>query len=909
MSYAKNKLHLEEPEVLLRMPSQPPASADAITSQLLILSAETEPALEQATQSLQEFLVCNDSVNMSDVAYTLQTGRTMLAHKRTLVCNDRQDAITALAERSPRRVLSHQPDEPRRPLVFLLPGVGDQYVGMAHDLYVTWDLFRQEVDRCAEILAPYLGTDIRNILYPSGQTWKKDTQPKGIDLKQMLGRNTGEPKDPDTASLNRTLFAQPALFTIEYAMARLWQRLGATPDAIVGHSMGEYVAACLAGVFPLHDALRLIVTRARLVSELPQAVMLSVMLSEGELRPLLREDLCISLINGPSHCVVAGPSEAVAGLETLLSEREVISCRVQNGHAFHSRMMDPIVDSFESEVSKVQLREPRIPYISNVTGNWVTAGQATDPAYWAQHLNHTARFSDALHQMWQLANPLLLECGPGHTLGMLAAQHPDRKGTIREGSIWSIRQRYQNEADDKVLLNAIAKVWLSGRAVDWENIQSRGRGHRITLPTNPFDPQYPRPNTATEDSTTSREESTAEGNRAQSESTVSRARQVARDASAPISAVEATLLRMWEDVLETRGFGVDDSFFNLGGTSLHSVKLLAEIKRRFRMDLRLTAILEAPTVRSMAVLISQSADHERSGLICLKGDGEVNLFLVHDGFGETLLYLHLAKRLPARISVYGIEPKRLTGIPLAHTSVEEMAAFYIDQIRKVQPHGPYLLGGLCAGGVIAYAMAACLKERGEQVQIVALLDSAMPQAAKRSRRALGNRLSRLEDAAKQAYRAGVARRARWISVASVIGRKVRNAATYEFSYLFERISVRLRFAFLKVAIRHNFRWPTAMPTLSVLQIYTVLRSRYMPPVLADVPVLLVRASSGEGADTPYRELYRDEDLGWRGVANRLELADANGGHSTMVQEHLVDSVASVMIERLSAILPPKDRSR
>jgi thioesterase domain-containing protein len=362
-------------------------------------------------------------------------------------------------------------------------------------------------------------------------------------------------------------------------------------------------------------------------------------------------------------------------------------------------------------------------------------------------------------------------------------------------------------------------------------------------------------------------------------------------------------------VLETRGFGVDDNFFNLGGTSLQSAKLLAEINRRFRIDLRLTAILEAPTVRSMAVLISQSSDHERSGLVCLNGDGEVNLFLVHDGFGETLLYLHLAKRLPAKISVYGIEPKRLTGIPLAHTSVEDMAAFYVDQIRKLQPKGPYLIGGLCAGGVIAHAMAACLKEKGEQVQMVVLLDSAMPKARKRSRRALGHRLSRLEDAAKQAYRSDSARRVRWMSIASVVARKVRNAAIYEISQICETIGVRLRFAFLKFAIRRNIRWPAALPTLSVLQIYTVLRARYTPPMLADVPVFLVRASAGEGADTPYRELYHDEDLGWRGVANRLEMADANGGHSSMLQEQVVDSVASVMTERLSAILPPKDLSQ
>src|SRR6185503_10245638 len=204
------------------------------------------------------------------------------------------------------------------PVIFLLPGIGDHYVGMAYDLYETWPVFRQEVDRCAQILETHLSVDIRSIIYPNGQSWKKRGKPKGIDLKQMLGRKTDVPQDPDAGNLNQTLFAQPALFTIEYAMARLWQSLGITPDAIVGHSMGEYVAACLAGVLSLADALRLIATRARLVNELPQGAMLAVTLAEDELLPILPEGLSISLINSPRLCVVAGPLDAVSWFEKTL---------------------------------------------------------------------------------------------------------------------------------------------------------------------------------------------------------------------------------------------------------------------------------------------------------------------------------------------------------------------------------------------------------------------------------------------------------------------------------------------------------------------------------------------------------------------------------------------------------------
>ena len=188
----------------------------------------------------------------------------------------------------------------------------------------------------------------------------------------MLARDAREPDDPDTRDLNRTLFAQPVLFTVEYALARLWESLGIIPDALVGHSMGEYVAACLAGVFSLEDALRLVATRAKLVNELPQGAMLAVMLAENELLPLLTGGISIALINGPSLCVVAGPMTAIAELETRLKEKNVVCRRVRNAHAFHSTMLNPMAGAFEAEVRKVRLNEPKLPYISNVTGKWIT---------------------------------------------------------------------------------------------------------------------------------------------------------------------------------------------------------------------------------------------------------------------------------------------------------------------------------------------------------------------------------------------------------------------------------------------------------------------------------------------------------------------------------------------------------
>jgi len=475
--------------VVLEEAPEPAASTDARPPHLLILSAKTETALDEAAKRLREFLINNKSVNMGDLAYTLQVGRKAFPFRRCLVCADRESAIAALCRDSPEKLASNRADESRRRVILLLPGVGDHYVGMAHDLYETWPVFRESVDQCARILEPHLGFDIRNTIYPDGRAWKKAGKSKGIDLKKMLGRNSDVPDDQDTRNLNQTLCAQPALFTIEYAMTRLWQSLGVTPDAIVGHSMGEYVAACVAGVLPLEDALRLIATRAQMVNELPLGAMLAVTLPENELLPLLSGNLSISLINGPSLCVVAGPVSAVSELEMSLNEKGIICRHVQNAHAFHSRMLDPIVNAYEAEVGKIRLSVPTIPYISNVTGTWITRSEATSPGYWAMHATRTARFSDALHELWQFENPVLLEAGPGRTLGVLAMQHPDRRQSANPVAVSSLRHDYENQPDAEFLWHAIGRLWLSGVEIQWENIHRNQRRRRIPLPAYPFERQ------------------------------------------------------------------------------------------------------------------------------------------------------------------------------------------------------------------------------------------------------------------------------------------------------------------------------------------------------------------------------------------------------------------------------------
>jgi thioesterase domain-containing protein len=301
----------------------------------------------------------------------------------------------------------------------------------------------------------------------------------------------------------------------------------------------------------------------------------------------------------------------------------------------------------------------------------------------------------------------------------------------------------------------------------------------------------------------------------------------------------------------------------------------------------------------MARLLASISIEGQRTLVCLRPGGLRNVFLVHDGLGETLLYLNLAKRMPAGTAVYGIEPKRLPGIPLAHGSIEDMARHYVDEIRKIQPGGPYLLGGMCAGGVIAYAMAVCLKEAGESVESVIILDGATPQAIKRIGRGTKARLSRLQEALAGNHVQQSSRFARFSSILSEVLRKGFNVLRYAVSSLLLRGSTAVRFWLIRRLLRSGRPWPAFLPEMTVQQIYAELEARYRPSELADVTVFLVRASLGEAEDTPYREVYRDEDFGWRRVAHRLELLDVIGGHSSMLQERHIDSLASVLLQKLT----------
>lgn len=427
--------------------------------QLIVLSGRTSDALEAVTSNLARHLSAHPELELADVAHTLQAGRVPLPHRRALVATNRAEAVTALMGRLPSRVAAGSSP----PVAFLFPGQGAQHVHMAARVYAAEPVFRAELDRAADLLHPWIGLDLRRIIFP----------------------DEGEITRAQEC-LRQTAIAQPALFAVEYALAQLWMRWGVRPDALFGHSVGEYVAACVSGTFSFEAGLALVAERGRLVQEMPQGAMLAVPLGELAVRPLLGDALSLAAVNGPAQCVVSGPEAAITALERTLARRGLPGSRLHTSHAFHSAMLDPILKPFADRLSAIPRHEPRIPWVANLHGDWIKDTEATDPSYWTAHLRGTVRFGDGLRTLLEDPDRILLEVGPGQTLTGLARSHGAAGQRVL---VASLPHSMDRSDDERHLIAALAQLFLAGVNVDWAGFQGHVRRRRIVLPTYPFERQ------------------------------------------------------------------------------------------------------------------------------------------------------------------------------------------------------------------------------------------------------------------------------------------------------------------------------------------------------------------------------------------------------------------------------------
>jgi amino acid adenylation domain-containing protein len=447
--------------------------------QLILLSAKTETALEQMTQNLARYLQKYPDIRLADAAYTLQVGREVFPYRRMLVCpgNDTRKAVDLLSPES-RKVKTYKSLQDGRPIIFMFSGLGGQYVNMGRDLYQYEPIFRSHMDRCFEILNHLVDYDIKEILYP---------RPDNSPLERGVPQGRGVLPD-----INQTEISQVVVFIFEYALAQLLMAWGIKPYALIGYSFGEYTAACISGVFSLKDGLKLVVSRGQLLQETPPGVMLSVPLPCEEITPLLNSNagLSLSIDNGPS-CVVSGPNALIDMFEKKMKEKRGLCMRVPAERAIHSHMMDTAAKKLAELLDTIPLNKPNIPYVSNVTGDWLTEQEAVSPGYWARHLRETVRFADGMKTLLKQPGAVLIELGPGRDISTLALRYLENDNDAQSRVLNLVRPQHQDISDVYFLLNRMGRLWMLGQPIDWDRFygEEKKQRQRISLPTYPFERQ------------------------------------------------------------------------------------------------------------------------------------------------------------------------------------------------------------------------------------------------------------------------------------------------------------------------------------------------------------------------------------------------------------------------------------
>lgn len=435
--------------------------------QLITFSAKTKSELNEITKKIAEYLKKNSDINLADVAYTLQVNRKASKYRRMTTGSNAKEIAAALSSLDPRKVQSAIAQENRK-VVFMFSGLGSQYVDMGLELYQEEPVFFKELNTCFDLLNGLLDYDLKCILYPNRNV-------KSTPVPYPLG--------PGEDPMNQIEIAQLIIFVFEYGLAKLLMNWGITPDAMIGYSFGEYIAACLSGIFSLEDALKLVVLRGKLLRQVHKGGMLSVPLPQDKLKPLLKDELSLAIDNGPS-CVVAGPAKAIDDFETQMKTKGYLSMRIQTSHALHSRMMEPILKMFEMEVSKVPRNPSNIPFISNVTGNWITPGEAASPTYWATHLRSTVQFDKGINLLLEEPHCLFIEIGPGRDLSSLVSYHFKKESHHKAFNLVPPAQK--KISDLYYLLVRIGQMWLYGIKIDWSKFHHNEKRPRTPLSIHPF---------------------------------------------------------------------------------------------------------------------------------------------------------------------------------------------------------------------------------------------------------------------------------------------------------------------------------------------------------------------------------------------------------------------------------------
>ncbi len=543
----------------------PEATGSTATGRPLLLSAKTAASLKEYKWQLANYLERHPQSNIADIAYTLATGRQHHRFRETITAPDFQGLLAKLKDTTDKSAAASNVKT-----VFMFPGQGAQYCRMTADLYRTQPRFREVMDKGFAVLQPLLGLNPATILGYTNEALADDT------------------------TIHKTVYTQPLLFLVEYALADLLLQSGIQPAAMIGHSLGEYVAACISGVFSLEDGLRIVTERARLMNALAPGTMLAVQTSEEEVRSFLTPGLSVAAINTPGTCVLAGPDAEIQQIAEKLQSVAISTVRLNTSHAFHSAMMDDMLPAFRSLLATYQFSSPTIPYYSNLSGERITAEQATSPDYWVSHLRHTVLFADGLEAMLQALpkETVFIEVGPGKTLtGLLKHQQGYQESFIPVTTVRTVKEQTN---DNDYLQLAWATCWKHGVKINWQTVYKDAGCKKTMLPLYCFQqtalPARVDPFAHMQGGANSVQPELMPEVAAEEAVTVSHTRNRPEELGelvTPQNEIQSRLCELWSQFFGIDAIGITDDFFLLGGDSLRAMSLLGRIQKEFSVEMNI----------------------------------------------------------------------------------------------------------------------------------------------------------------------------------------------------------------------------------------------------------------------------------------------------------------------------------
>lgn len=680
------------------------------------VSGASRSALTEMLRQLAGFIRRSDiQHSAATIAYTLQKGRAALRYRTSFVGSDLLELANQLDQTALQAGESREVASNEHRIVFMFPGQGGQQVGMCRELYEEEPVFRSAIDECAEWLNEFAHIDFRPLLY-------------------CEGKSDGELEPQMEAVI------QPVIFATQYAMAKLFISWGIFPAAVIGHSIGEYAAAHIAGIISLPDAIRLTLIRGQLTSRVPAGGIVAVALSPEELQPYWHESLSLAVINGPRQCVVSGPASEITAFDEQLQASFIESKRISASHAAHSSLLDNILPEFRIHAEKVKLQAPQISFMSTVTGDWLEAEPPLNGGYWVRNLRETVQFHRAFDRLVQSGHELFIEMGPGAALTKHSRQFKSKSDLRSLVAFPALSEDHDGQGDHARLLQTIGNLWTCGVRIDWSGLHGHPSPQRAPLPPYPFDRKrywfdvvdtnerrqnadLDQPNTAvmSVDSPAGNEE----------------ARGLIVAEMSDDAALDSQIAAVYRDILGLDDVALTDSFFDLGGDSLSALSVINRVEQLTGERLPVSLLLEHQTPRGLAIALSKILGSARpSALVPIQtGGSRAPLFCPHPFGGHVLFYTHLAKALGAKQPLFGLQARGLNGEARPHLSIPEMAREYVEAIKNVQPRGPYQLVGLSMGGNIAWEMACQLRDAGDEIAIVGLLDAS---GTGRHYRLLGN---------------------------------------------------------------------------------------------------------------------------------------------------------------------------